>query len=96
MEGSTVRVMLVGTEFPAGENMGRLLDEVPTEYRSGLTQYGFGSWLRVTLNDDQAVEAKRIGSPVVVLNVETMQVFDIVGQDTCREQVLRLPPSTEE
>lgn len=96
MTHPTVHVMLVGVDFPEGEHIGRLLDEVPRDYRSKFPQPDFGGWTKITLNGDQAAEVSEVGSPVAVLNVKSMEVVGIVHQDTCREKILRLPTSAED
>ena len=91
---STVEIMIIGEASP-GRNKGRLLSRVLMPHAARFGHSEFGSWVDIVLTDEQAAEAKRIGSPVVVLDLDTMEVVNIVHARTCREKIERLTPSTE-
>lgn len=92
---TSINILIVGIEPQNGENMGRLLVDVPTDHADKFFMPRFGSWHNITLSDEFATEARRIGQPVAVLDLNTMRVVRIVHADTCRDEILRLPPSAD-
>ena len=91
---NTVEIMIVGEATP-GSNKGRLLERVVMPHAKWFPNSEFGSWVDVTLTEEQAAKAIEIGSPVAILDLDTMDVVEIVHAQTCREKIERLAPSTE-
>jgi hypothetical protein len=93
---TSINVLIVGVVPRSGKNMGRLLEDVPTDYASKFSTPHFGGWHDITLSEELTDEARRIGTPVAVFDLDIMKVVTIVHADTCREEILRLPPSADE
>ena len=91
---NTVEIMIVGEAAP-GKNKGRLLQRVVMPHAMRFPNSEFGSWVDVTLTNEQAAKASEVGSPIVVLDLDVMEVVNIVHARTCREKIERLTPSTE-
>ena len=92
----SINILIVGVVPQSGKNMGRLLEDVPANHASKFSTPHFGGWHNITLSEELADEARRIGTPVAVFDLDTMKVVKIVHANTCREAILRLPPSADE